>query len=140
MNRNHSSDLLTGCQLQKIHNSSTSCCTTGFWDFICLQPVNSSHIGEEIQIMMCSRHQKIFDIILINRLHSFDSTTTAVLCFKIIYGHTLDITKTGHGNDSILLRNQILHRDIQFIIADLTASVITIFFSNRSHLCLDDTQ
>ena len=140
MNRNHSSDLLTGCQLQKIHNSSTSCCTTGFWDFICLQPVNSSHIGEEIQIMMCSRHQKIFDIILINRLHSFDSTTTAVLCLEIIYGHTLDITKTGHGNDGILLRNQIFHRDIQFIIADLTASVITVFFGNRSHLCLYDTQ
>ena len=140
MNRNHSSDLLTGCQLQKIHNSSTSCCTAGFWDFICLQPVNSSHIGEEIQIMMCGRHQQIFDIILINSLHSLNTTTTAVLCLEIIYGHTLDITKTGHSDDSILPRDQILHGDIQFIIADLTASVITIFFSNRSHLCLDDTQ
>ena len=88
---------------------------------------------------MCSRHQQIFDIILINSLHSLNTTTTAVLCLEIIYSHTLDITKTGHGNDSILPRDQILHGDIQFIITDLTASVIAVFFSNSTHFCLDNT-
>ena len=88
---------------------------------------------------MCSRHQQIFDIILINGLHSLNTTTSAVLCLEIIYGHTLDITKTGHGNDSIFLRNQILHGDIQFIITDLTASVIAVFFGNSTHFCLNNT-
>ena len=139
MNRNHSCDLLTGCQLQKIHNSSTSCCTTGFRYLICLQSINSSHIGEEIQIMMRGRHQQIFDIILINSLHSLNTTTTAVLCLEIIYGHTLDITKAGHSDDSILPRDQILHGNIQFIITDLTASVIAVFFGNSTHFCLNNT-
>ena len=88
---------------------------------------------------MRGRHQKIFDIILINSLHSLNTTTTAVLCLEIIYGHTLDITKAGHSDDSILPRDQILHGNIQFIITDLTASVIAVFFSNSTHFCLDNT-
>ena len=88
---------------------------------------------------MRGRHQQIFDIILINSLHSLNTTTTAILCLEIIYGHTLDITKAGHSDDSILSRNQILHRNIQFIITDLTASVIAVFFSNSTHFCLDNT-
>ena len=88
---------------------------------------------------MCGRHQQIFDIILINSLHSLNTTTTAVLCLEIIYSHTFDITKTGHSDDSILPRDQILHGDIQFIITDLTASVIAVFFGNSTHFCLDNT-
>ena len=88
---------------------------------------------------MRGRHQQIFDIILINGLHSLNTTTTAVLCLEIIYGHTLDITKAGHSDDSILPRDQILHGNIQFIITDLTASVIAVFFGNSTHFCLNNT-
>ena len=88
---------------------------------------------------MRGRHQQIFNIILINSLHSLNTTTTAVLCLEIIYGHTFDITKAGHSDDSIFPRDQILHGNIQFIITDLTASVIAVFFSNSTHFCLDNT-
>ena len=90
--------------------------------------------------MMSRRHQQIFDVILINGLHALDTTAAAVLCLEIIYSHTFDITETGHGNDGIFLRNQILHRDIQFVITDFTASVVAIFFSDSAHFCLNDTQ
>ena len=89
--------------------------------------------------MMSRRHQQIFNIIFIDGLHSLDSTTTAVLCLEIIYGHTLDITETGHGNNSIFPRNQILHGDIQFVITDLTASFIAVFLSDSTHFCLNNT-
>ena len=88
---------------------------------------------------MCGRHQQIFDIVLINRLHSFDTSAAAVLCFEIIYSHTFDITETGHGNNSIFPRNQILHGDIQFVITDFTASVIAVFLSDSTHFCLNNT-
>ena len=89
--------------------------------------------------MMSRRHQQILNVILIDGLHSLDTSAAAVLCFEIIYGHTFDITETGHGNNSIFPRNQILHGDIQFVITDLTASVIAVFFSDSTHFCLNNT-
>ena len=89
--------------------------------------------------MMSRRHQQILNVILIDGLHSLDTSAAAVLCFEIIYGHTLDITKAGHSDDSILPRDQILHGNIQFIITDLTASVIAVFLSDSTHFCLNNT-
>ena len=84
-------------------------------------------------------HQEILDVILIDSLHTLDTAPAAVLRLEIIYGHTLDVTETGHGNDGIFLRNQILHGDIQFVITNFTASVIPVFFGDNTHFCLNNT-
>ena len=41
--------------------------------------------------MMVGSHKKVFNIVLLNRLHSFNALSAAVLASEIIYIHTLDI-------------------------------------------------
>ena len=88
--------------------------------------------------MVGGRHEKIFNIIFLNGLHTFDSLTTTILGFKIINSHTFDITQTGHGDNGIFVGNQILHIDIIDIITDLTATIITVFICNFRNFFLNN--
>ena len=54
---------------------------------------------------MVGGHNQIFDIILIDGLHSLDSLTASVLAPKVVHGHSLDIAQLSHGNDGALIRN-----------------------------------
>ena len=83
---------------------------------------------------MCGGHQKLFDIVIFNGLHSLDSASASVLAAEIIYGHPLNIAKLGHRNDSIFPWNQILCGKIVYIISNSSSSLITIFVSNCKNL------
>ena len=90
--------------------------------------------------MVVRRHEEVFDIIILNGLHSLDSLATAVLGLKIVHRHALDIAKLRHGNDRILVRNHILDGNVEFVISNLTSSVIPIFDSDDLNLFLDDAK
>ena len=79
---------------------------------------------------MCGGHQKLFDIVIFNGLHSLDSASASVLAAEIIYGHPLNIAKLGHRNDSIFPWNQILCGKIIDIISDGSSSLIAVFVSD----------
>ena len=76
---------------------------------------------------MVGGHQKIFNVIFFNGLHSLDSFSAAVLVLKIVHRHSLDIAEICHGNDRVVVGNQILDRHI-VVKTDLCSSVIPIFF------------
>ena len=80
--------------------------------------------------MVRIRHEKLFHIVFIQSLHTFNSLTATILCLKCIIRHTLDVTKLCHGNYNILLRNQILHGNVILVKSDGCSSVITIFILN----------
>ena len=80
--------------------------------------------------MVSSSHKQFFNVIVIDGLHSLDSTSTSVLAAEIIYSHSLDITKFCHSNDSIFPWNQILCGKIIDIISDGSSSLIAIFISD----------
>ena len=80
---------------------------------------------------------QLFNVIIIQSLHSLDALATTVLTLKIISGHTFDITKLRHSDDHFFLRNQILHRNIKFIISDGCSSWIRIFISDLFQFLLN---
>ena len=90
--------------------------------------------------MVGSGHHQILNVILIDGLHTLDSLAATVLAFEIIRGHTLDITQIGHGNNHVLLRNQILHGQIKFVKADAGPAIVAVFICNYGNLFLDDAQ
>ena len=138
-NRNDCIYLFSRVKLQQIDNCCTSCSSACFRNLISLHTINTSEICKEHNIVMRMHHQKIFDIIIFDRLHSLDSLTTSVLCTEIINCHTLDIAKGCHGNDCIFSRYHIFHTDIEFIKSYFGSSVVTVFISNRFDFCLDNT-
>ena len=90
--------------------------------------------------MMSCCHQKLFDVVIINSLHSLDSSAAAVLAAEIIYSHTLDITKLCHCDNRILSRDQILCGNIIYIVSDGSLSVIAVFLSNSQDFFTDHTE
>ena len=78
--------------------------------------------------MVGSCHKQLLDIIVIDRLHTFDTTDRHDAALrKLSARHTFDITKFCHGNDCICHRDQIFHGDVILIVSDGSTSVITIF-------------
>ena len=88
--------------------------------------------------MVVRCHEKILDEVLIDGLHSLDSLSAAILALEIVHGHSLDVSKIGHGNYSVIIRDQVFHGHI-IIKADLCPSVITIFLGDHEDLFLDHT-
>ena len=87
-------------------------------------------ICKEHNIVMSCCHKKIFNKIILNRLHALDSFTTTILSLKVINCHSLDITKFCHSEDYIFSWNHIFHGNIIFIKSNLGLSFISKFIFN----------
>ncbi len=87
--------------------------------------------------MVGGRHKQILDVILIDGLHTLDSLSATVLRLEIIHRHSLDISKSGHGDYGIVPGNQVFHGNIKFIISDLTSSVVAILLGDCRNFGLD---
>ena len=80
--------------------------------------------------MMSGSHQEFFNIIILQSLHTLNSTAASVLASEIIHCHSLDISTFGHCYHCIFSWNQILCRNIIHIITNGSLSVISIFLGN----------
>ena len=91
---------------------------------------------------MVIRHQQVFDVILIQRLHALDALAAAVLTLEVVHAHALDVAEIRHGDHGRLIRNQILHGKFAFLIvvADLCAAVIAVLLADDQDLLLDDKE
>ena len=130
-------NLLLRHQLKKVYNSRSPGCTSCLRYLICLQTVHASGIGKEHHIVMVGGHEKVLDIVLLNGLHALDSLAASVLAPEIIYIHTLDVAQMGHGNDGVLVRNQVLHGHI-IVISNGCAAVIPIFIRDNHNFIPDN--
>ena len=88
--------------------------------------------------MVVRCHEKILDEVLIDGLHSLDSLSAAVLALEIVHGHSLDVSKIGHGNYSVIVGDQVFHGHI-IVEADLCPSVIPVLFGYHKDLFFDHT-
>ena len=86
------------------------------------------------------RHKELFHIVRIYCLHALYAFSSSVLGFECILRHALDIAKLCHGDDHIFLWDQILHRDIKLIVADLRPSVISVLVLDDKDFLLYDAQ
>ena len=85
-------------------------------------------------------HKQFFDIIIINGLHSFNSTSATVLTAEIVHCHSLDIAKLSHSNNRIFPWDQVLCGKIIYVISDCSSSLIAIFVSNCKNFFSYNTQ
>ena len=81
--------------------------------------------------------EQLADIIILQRLHAFDTFSAAVLALKGIHAHPLDISQIRHGNNHVFSRYEIFHGNVKLIISDLGSSVISVLFGNHENLFLN---
>ena len=140
LHRDHSRNLFSRLELQKIDDRRSPRCSSRLRNLICLQAICPSIIGKEHNVVMGRRRKYFFYEIFFQRLHSLDSLAAPVLAPEIINGHTLDISKMRHGDHRISDRNQVLHTDVKFIVSDLRPAVISVFIGNQKNFFPDDPQ
>ena len=87
---------------------------------------------------MCGCKEQVFYKILLPCLHPDNPSAAAVLALEIVHGHSLDVSKIGHGNYSVIVGDQVFHGHI-IVKADLCPSVVTVFLGDHKDLFLDHT-
>ena len=88
---------------------------------------------------MIRRHEDIRDEIFIDGLHALDASAAAVLAAEVVRAHALDISEIRHGDDDIVIRDQIL--GFEFIVhAETRAAVIAVLVGDHIDLVADHTQ
>ena len=90
--------------------------------------------------MMGCGHQKFFDIIIFQCLHAFNASAASILAAEVIYGHTFNISKLCHCDHCIFFRDQILCRNIIYIVPNSSPSLITIFIRNQKDFFTYNTE
>ena len=140
LNGDHRGNFFSRLQMQQVDNGGSPGCPAGFRNLIDFKPVHLSRVGKEHEIMMGSGHQQLFNVIILNGLHSLDSLASTALAAEIVHGHSLDVSQLGHSNDHVLPGDQILHGKVKFIVSDGSSSVIPVFVGNCQNLFSDDSQ
>ena len=140
LNRNQGCDLFAWLQLQDIDNRRPSGCAARFRYFIAFHAVNASGVGKKHQVMVGSRHQKVFDVVVLDGLHPLNAAPAAVLAAEIVHAHPLDIAKLCHRNNRIRHRNHICHGQIHLVITDRGPSFIAVFVGNQQDFFADDAE
>ena len=138
--RNDGCNLFTWCKLEQVDDGCSSCGTACLRNLVCFDTIYFTGIGKEHQIMVGGGHKQLFDVIVVNGLHSLDALAAAVLRTEIICAHTFDVTQFCHGNNRIGNRDQIFHGNIILVISDGSSSLIAVFCGNLKDLFTDHTE
>ena len=75
---------------------------------------------------MVGGHEEILNVVIFNGLHALDALAAPVLALEIVHIHALDVSQMGHGNDRVLIRDQILHAHI-IVVPDGGTAVVPVF-------------
>ncbi len=90
--------------------------------------------------MVIGGHKQILDKIFIECLHALNPFAAAVLALDIVDRHSLDIAEPRHGNHNIVVRDQILHIDVKFVVADGCPPVISVFVAYHKNFITDNSE
>ena len=140
LHRDDCRDLLLRQKLKQVHNRSSTRSSASLRDRISLEAINTSAVREEQNVIVRLRQQQILNVILINRLHSADSLSTTVLTAEIIHTHALNVSELRDCDNSVLIRDQILHRHVKLVKSDRGLSVIAVFLRDRKNLLADHAE
>ena len=145
MNADQGRNLLPLLQGENIGDRFAPSRTTHFGNLIHLLHIHPSRTREEHQIVVCRGREKVLHkvglflvTLLLLRLHSYHTFTTPLLRPITVCRSPLDVPRMGQGDESALLRNQILNIDLPFVFDDLGTAFVCVLFLNFQELFLDN--
>ena len=135
-----SRDLLPRHHLKKIDNGCAPGRAACLRDSVGFQAVYPAGVGKEHDIIVILGHDQIFDVVLLDGLHAFDSLASPVLALEIVRRHPLNVSQTGHGHYRVVIGDQIFHRHVKLIKSDGSPPVIPVLVGDQTDLFSDNSQ
>ena len=89
---------------------------------------------------MCIGHQKLINVVILQRLDALDSSSAPVLTAEVVIAHPLDITQLRHRDDDIPAFDQILDAHVIRGEANLCSSFIPEFLGDLQQFSSDHTE
>ena len=105
-----------------------------------LQPVDASAVGEEEHVSVRRRHEQVLDEIFLLRLRRLDALATALLRPIRRRRRALHVARVGHGDDHVLLDDQILGREAVDGAAQLRAPFVPEALFHLAQFVDDDVE
>ena len=114
-------------------------------NFVNLLHIHSSSVREKHQVVVRRGREEVFDkiariipLFLLLGLHAKDALPAASLGPVAGDGGPFDVAGMRKGDHRALLRDQVLHVDLPFVLHNLGAAGISVFLLNLEQLLFDD--
>ena len=137
-NGQNGGDLLARVELDDIDDRPSARGAVRLGDLIPLDGVHLAEVGEEQDIVMRGAYEHLLDEVVLLRAMPRDAHAAAILRAVFGNGETLHIARMGHGNDDVLLVDEVLVLDLAVIDGDLRLSLGGIFRLDGKQIVLDD--
>ena len=82
----------------------------------------------------------MLDVVVVLELHARDADTAAALLAVGGQRHPLDVPRLGHGDDHLLVGDEVLDVDVVLGVGDLRAAVAAVGVADLEQLLLDHAQ
>ena len=133
-------NLLARAQLDDIDDCSAARRTGGFGNVVALDGVHLAEVGKEQDVVVRRADEHLLhEVVLLGAVRR-DAHAAAVLCAILGDGNALDVARMGHGDDDVLLVDEVLILDLAEIDGDLRLARGGIFCLDRKQIGLDDLQ
>ena len=109
-----------------------------FRQFIYLEPVQTTHLGEEHHRRVHRSLVNVLDEILITSTTGFRTDTAACLLTEVCQRRTFDITEVRYGNYHIIVGIHILRVELGSHLHDPGTTLVAVFLFDLHKLFVDD--
>ena len=140
--RNQRGDLFFRVKLQKIDNCCSSRCSRRFGNPVGLHLVNPAFVREKQNCILHSGHQKVFDIVILDRHQPADSAAAAVLRLEFVCGHSLDVSEIGSCDNAVLVFYKIFNFELGKIrvVVNLCFTFVSVLLRDNLHFIADNAK
>src|SRR5690606_39045813 len=95
---------------------------------------------EEHEVVVGASGEEVLDPVLVLRLHPHEATSAAALRAVRVDGQALDVARVGDGDDHLLVRDEVLDREVGAVADDLGAALVAVGAGYLAQLLLDDLE
>ena len=102
-----------------------------------LEAVNAAKVGEEEQVGVRGRGDDVRDVVLVAELSAGHPAATTALALEGVERHRLYVALGGHGDDEVLIIDEVLDIDIPNVIRDLGTALGCVLVSDSGELVFE---
>ena len=136
----HGGDLLARGEGQDVDDGAAACRLVGFGDLVALDGIHLPEIGEEEDGDVRGADEHLLDEVVLLGAVPRDAHAAAVLSAVFGDGEALDVAAARHGDDDILLVDEVLVLDRAVVDGDLRAAGRRVLLADLHEVGADDGQ
>ena len=131
-------DRLAFLQRQQVHDGRAAGMAAGLGNLVHLQAIHLALGGEEQHVGVGGGHEQVLHEVGVLQVHALHALAAALLLAVGAHGQALDVAGLGHGDDHVLLSDEVFHLDILRFAGDAGSARGAVLLLDLQQLVLND--